>query len=156
MSKDIPELTGGNVNYYLLPLPSPKRLPPCTVECEDIIEALGMTFAEGCAFKAIWRSCAARTLHLLKKGQLEDGVYDGEKAAYYGARIAAVRIRLRDAAEVASKQTAELRYPITDGDTFTITQPTPANPIRTKQAAPSQQPAMPQAPSQDARPDWTK
>lgn len=85
------EFTGKDVNYYLVEVAEPKRLPPYTAECEDIIEALGMTFAEGCAFKAIWRSCAARTLRLVKKGQDEAGVYDAEKVQYYGGRMLAQR-----------------------------------------------------------------
>ena len=86
-----PEFTGKNVNYYLVDVKEPKRLTPYQAECEDIIEALGMTFAEGCAFKAIWRSCAARTLGLAKKGQDEHGVYDAEKVVYYGNRMVATR-----------------------------------------------------------------
>lgn len=85
------EFTGGNVNYYLVDIHEPKRLAPYTAECEDIIEALGMTFAEGCAFKAIWRSCAVRTLGRGKKGQDEEGIYDAEKVQYYGGRMLAQR-----------------------------------------------------------------
>lgn len=85
------EKTGGNVNYYLVDIVDPKRLEPYQAECEDIIEALGMTFAEGCLFKAIWRSCAARTLGLHKEGQDKAGIYDAEKAVYYAARVLAVR-----------------------------------------------------------------
>lgn len=84
-----PEKSGGNVNYYVVNVCSPKRLAPYSAECEDIIEALGMTFAEGCAFKAIWRSCAARTLGKLKEGG--DAVYDAEKVVYYGSRMLAQR-----------------------------------------------------------------
>lgn len=79
------EKTGGNVNYYVVDILEPKRLKPYVAECEDIIEALKMNFAEGCAFKAIWRSCAARTLGKLKAGG--DAVYDAEKVVYYGQRM---------------------------------------------------------------------
>ena len=85
------EPSGGNVSYYVCEVPNPKRLAAYTAECEDIIEALGMTFAEGCAFKAIWRSCAARTLGKLKPGQDKSGVYDAEKVVYYGNRMVATR-----------------------------------------------------------------
>ena len=85
------EKSGGNVNYYLVEVKEPKRLEPYTAECEDIIEALGMTFSEGCAFKALWRSCAARTLGLHKEGQDAEGVYDADKVVYYGQRMVAVR-----------------------------------------------------------------
>jgi hypothetical protein len=86
-----PERSGGNVNYYLVEIPAPKRLAAYTAEAEDIIEALGMTFAEGCAFKAIWRSCAARALGKFKVGMDEHGIYDAEKVEYYGGRMVAVR-----------------------------------------------------------------
>ncbi len=85
--------TGKDVNYYLVDIPDPKRLSPYTAECEDIIEALGMTFAEGNAFKAIWRSCAARTLGLLKPGHDSEGIYDAEKVVYYGGRMIVQRKR---------------------------------------------------------------
>lgn len=88
-----PEFTGGNVNYYVVPVPDPKRLDAYTAECEDIIQALGMTFAEGCAFKAIWRSAAARTLGLKKTGQDAHGVYDAEKVIYYGNEMLRERKR---------------------------------------------------------------
>jgi len=93
------EYTGKDVNYYVVNVAAPKRLKPYTAECEDIIEALGMTFAEGCAFKAIWRSCAARTLGLQKKGQDAHGVYDAEKVIYYGGRMAAQRKRAAESVE---------------------------------------------------------
>lgn len=96
VSLESKELTGKDVNYYLVDVKGPKRLTPYTAECEDIIEALGMTFSEGCAFKAIWRSCAARTLGKRKEGQTEDGVYDAEKIQYYAGRILAVRKRLTE------------------------------------------------------------
>lgn len=87
------ELSGGDVNYYLLDITDPKRLAPCKVEAEDIIEALGMTFAEGNVFKALWRSCAKRVRGHGKRGTDDDGVYDGDKIAYYGARIKVQRRR---------------------------------------------------------------
>ena len=98
--------TGKDVNYYLVDIKDPKRLTPYTAECEDIIEALGMTFAEGCAFKAIWRSCAARTLGLLKPGHDPEGIYDAEKSVYYGGRMVVQRKRdaerLQQQADAAS------------------------------------------------------
>lgn len=87
------EYTGKDVSYYLVEIAAPKRLDPYTAECEDIIEALGMSFAEGCAFKAIWRKCAARTLGVTKAGY-KGGLYDAEKTQYYGARMVAAEERL--------------------------------------------------------------
>lgn len=93
------EFTGKDVNYYLVEVTDPKRLTPYTAECEDIIEALGMTFAEGCEFKALWRSCAARTLGKIKKGQDATGVYDAEKQVYYANRTLAKRLKEKAASQ---------------------------------------------------------
>lgn len=88
------ELSGNDVNYYIVGIPNPKRLPPCKVECEDLIEALGMTFAEGTILKALFRSCNLRQHGLGKQGQENDGgVYDGDKIAYYGKRVKVQRRR---------------------------------------------------------------
>lgn len=79
-------LTGGKVNYYLAFVKFPQRETQgsYTAECEDIIEALGMTFDEGCLFKAIWRTAAARQGNG-KPGQ--KAVYDAEKMVHYAGRI---------------------------------------------------------------------
>ena len=83
--KKAPEHSGLDVDYYTVEVKNPKSLLPYSAECEDIMEALGMNFAEGSAFKSIWRSCAARTLGKLKKGG--DSVRDAEKVVYYGKRM---------------------------------------------------------------------
>ena len=83
------EYTGGSVSYYRVPVSVPlSGGAPYVAECNDIIEALGMTYAEGNAFKAIWRLCAARTLGVKKRGYT-DGLYDAEKVAFFGARMVA-------------------------------------------------------------------
>ena len=83
------EYTGGSVSYYKAHVAAPlSGGAPYVAECNDIIEALGMTYAEGNAFKAIWRLCAARTLGVKKRGYT-DGVYDAEKVAFFGARMVA-------------------------------------------------------------------
>ena len=83
------EYTGGSVSYYKAPVAAPlSGCAPYVAECNDIIEALGMTYAEGNAFKAIWRLCAARTLGAKKRGYT-DGVYDAEKVEFFGARMVA-------------------------------------------------------------------
>lgn len=87
------EYTGGSVEYYRVRISSPvSGADAYTAECNDIIEALGMNYAEGNAFKAIWRSCAARTLGLSKRGYT-DGLYDAEKVAFFGGRMVAIRAR---------------------------------------------------------------
>lgn len=86
-----PTYTGGSSDYYQVPVKSTttKGRPPYIAECNDIIEALGMNFAEGNAFKAIWRRAAQRTLGLRKAGAKDDGLYDAEKVEFFGARLVA-------------------------------------------------------------------
>jgi hypothetical protein len=82
------EKSGGPTSYYLVDVVNPNQgADTYTAECGDIIEALGMTFNEGCAFKAIWRTAAARTLGKHKDGG--DAVYDAQKVAFYGKRMLA-------------------------------------------------------------------
>lgn len=81
--------TGGSADYYSVKIVStttPYALP-YTAECNDIIEALGMNFAEGNAFKALWRRAAQRTLGLRKAGAKDDGLYDAEKVEFFGKRL---------------------------------------------------------------------
>lgn len=82
-----PEYTGGSVNYYKVEIKNPtsEGVTPYTAECNDIIEAMGMNYAEGNAFKAIWRKCAARN-GKAKKGYT-DGLYDAEKVVFFGQRM---------------------------------------------------------------------
>ncbi|BCP56221.1 hypothetical protein K32_48380 [Kaistia sp. 32K] len=83
------EHTGGSVDYYQVDITStttPGR-QPYTAECNDIIEALGMNFAEGNAFKAIWRRAASRSLGKHKTGN--DALYDAEKVEFFGHRLVA-------------------------------------------------------------------
>lgn len=83
--------TGGSADYYQVSITkttTPGR-PEYIAECNDIIEALGMNFAEGNAFKALWRRAAQRTLGLRKAGAKDDGLYDAEKVEFFGARLVA-------------------------------------------------------------------
>ena len=83
------EYTGGSVSYYTVTVAAPTSGgQPYKAECNDIIEALGMNYAEGNAFKAIWRRCAARTLGISKAGY-KDGKYDAEKVVFFGQRMVA-------------------------------------------------------------------
>lgn len=93
------KLTGGRVNYYLVHVAHPQRedQPAYQAECEDIIQALGMTFDEGCLFKALWRSAAARQGN--GKPGLSD-IYDAEKMVHYAGRI----LRHRKLNEVSDVQ----------------------------------------------------
>lgn len=82
------KLSGGLNNYYVVLIKNPQRKEqePYQAECEDIIQALGMTFDEGCAFKALWRNAAAR-MGNGKPGNT--AVYDCEKLVHYANRILA-------------------------------------------------------------------
>lgn len=82
------KLSGGLNNWYVVPVKNPQRKEqePYQAECEDIIQALGMTFDEGCAFKALWRNAAAR-MGNGKPGNTP--VYDAEKLVHYAKRILA-------------------------------------------------------------------
>lgn len=84
------EYTGGSVSYYSVEVKNPTTSgrPPYIAECNDIIEALGMNYAEGNAFKAIWRRCAARTGQ--SKDGYKDGLYDAEKVVFFGERMVAM------------------------------------------------------------------
>lgn len=79
------EHTGGSSSYYMADIKHPTTQDePYMAECNDIIEALDMTFAEGNAFKAIWRTAAAR-LGKTKKGN--NALYDAEKVCFFGERM---------------------------------------------------------------------
>ena len=83
-----PEYTGGSVSYYSVPITNPTTpgRQPYIAECNDIIEALNMSYAEGNALKAIWRVCAATNLGLMKAGY-KDKLYDSEKVVFFGGRM---------------------------------------------------------------------
>ena len=81
-------LTGGSSLYYSVEVynPTTEGVEPYIAECNDLIEALDMNYAEGNAFKAIWRLCAGR-LGFGKEGQTS--LYDAQKLLFFGERIVA-------------------------------------------------------------------
>lgn len=87
---DNKEYNGGSVSYYKVKIdkPTTESNLPYLAECNDIIEALDMNYAEGNAFKALWRKAAARTLCVSKKGYT-DGLYDSQKVVFFGERLVA-------------------------------------------------------------------
>lgn len=88
--------TGGSVDYYKCRVADPiSKGEPYTAESIDIIEALGMTFAEGEAFKAIWRTCTGRMGGAVKADN--KAIYNAEKVEFFGARM--VRAAKRSEAE---------------------------------------------------------
>lgn len=63
-------------------IPDPiSNAKPYAAECGDIIEALGMDFNEGSAFRAIWDKCASRTYAPDTQAML------AEKALYFVERM---------------------------------------------------------------------
>ena len=58
--------------YYRLTMPS-----GAVIECNDVIDALGLTFNQGEAFKALWR---------MGRKPGTPALYDAEKVAYFGGR----------------------------------------------------------------------
>lgn len=83
------EYSGSQVSYYTVVVPVPSSLPVSyRAECLDIIETLNMNFAEGEAFKAIWRRAAARLPGARKRGH-EAELYDAQKVQFYGCRMVA-------------------------------------------------------------------
>lgn len=127
------ELSGGDVNYYLLDIKEPKRLAPYMAECEDIIEALEMTFAEGNVLKALWRSCNMRVHGHGKRGQDMNGIYDGDKIAYYGERIKVQRQR-KVKSRMDELMTGQLPASVSKPATVTV----PVGVLKTFEAAPGQ------------------
>ena len=83
---DTEEHTGGSSSYYTVKVESPttKWKLPYEAECNDIIEALNMTFAEANTFKATWRTAAARQG---KKKKGNNAVYDAEKCVFFSGRM---------------------------------------------------------------------
>ena len=78
--------SGGSVSYYKVSIDKPTTLPaPYEAECNDIIEAVGMNFAEGNIFKALWRRAAAR--RGVRKGGYDQGKYDAEKILFFAQRL---------------------------------------------------------------------
>ena len=77
-------LTGGSSDYYKIPIDNPTSgCKPYVAECNDIIEAFGMSFGLGNVFKAVWRLAA------LIQGRGKPGAtrtYDAEKIVFFGQR----------------------------------------------------------------------
>jgi hypothetical protein len=79
------EYTGSSVDYYKVKVDNPTtQETPYSAEANDIIEALGLTFAEGNLLKAVWRIAADRK-GLKKKGN--NSVYDAEKLVFFANRV---------------------------------------------------------------------
>ena len=81
------ENSGGSCDYYKVLIQRPTTVEKQYIaECNDVIEALDMTYAEANMFKEIWRSAAARTLGKLKAGHNEKR--GAEKIVFFANRNA--------------------------------------------------------------------
>lgn len=79
------ENSGGSCDYYKAPINTPTTAEePYIAECNDIIEALDMTYSEANMFKEIWRTAAARTLGKLKEGH--NSIRGAEKIEFFSVR----------------------------------------------------------------------
>lgn len=79
------EISGGLVNYYLVDVEHPQRnVPSYQAECEDLIDALELTFDEANIFKEIWRTARQRQ-GTGKKGNTP--IRAAEKMVHYAGRI---------------------------------------------------------------------
>ncbi len=84
-TKNKEEHTGGSSSYYMAHVSNPTTLhEPYDIECNDVIEALELTFAEANIVKAIWRTAAARSG---KKKKGNNAVYDAEKCIFFSDRM---------------------------------------------------------------------
>lgn len=80
------ENSGGSCDYYrvLIEYPTTEDQEKYIAECNDVIEALDMTYAEANMFKEIWRTAAARTLGKLKEGH--DVIRGADKVEFFAVR----------------------------------------------------------------------
>lgn len=83
---DTTKLTGGSSDYYEVEVKKPTKKYRCsyTAECNDIIEALNLNFAEGNIMKALWRRAKAR----MGGGKVgTTSLYDAEKCQFFSERL---------------------------------------------------------------------
>lgn len=79
------EHTGLSVSYYSVLITNPTAgCDSYNAECNDVIEALNMNYAEANVFKAVWRIAASRQG---KKKKGNNTVYDAEKAVFFSERM---------------------------------------------------------------------
>ena len=91
-AKSKAEDSGGSCDYYKVHVGTPTTAwSPYVAECNDIIEALDMTYAEANMFKEIWRTASARTLgkqkanHTSKRGAEKIVFFANRHAIKHGA-----------------------------------------------------------------------
>ncbi len=80
-----PEDSGGSVDYYKAVIHNPTTATePYVAECNDIIEALNLTYAEANIVKEIWRSAAEREFGKAKAGNSKKRA--AEKVVFFAER----------------------------------------------------------------------
>lgn len=82
---EVKQNNGSNGSYYEVDCVSHKDGREYLAECQDIIDALQMTFNEGNTFKSLWRLAAARLGKVKGEGGKE--LYDAQKVEFYGKRV---------------------------------------------------------------------
>ena len=79
----VEQTSGADNDYWVAHIIDPKRLEPCSVECDDLIELFQMSYQEGEAFKAHWRNGQLR----IGNGKPGDThLRNAEKFTYYSGR----------------------------------------------------------------------
>lgn len=80
--------SGGSVDYYTIDVSKPTSalIAPYKAECNDIIRALRLEFAEANIIKAIWRIAAGVVKGTKKDGN--DAKYDAEKILFFAIDVA--------------------------------------------------------------------
>lgn len=87
------ENSASHCEYYHAPVTHPSnpgQSQPYVANCEDIIQALGLTFDEGCEFKSIWRRARGRQGFLKAEST---ALRDAQKAVHYAGRVLALEMR---------------------------------------------------------------
>lgn len=88
------ENSGGHCEYYHCEVThpqNPNQKVGYIANCEDIIQALGLTFDEGCEFKSIWRRGRGRQGFVKAEST---ALRDAIKAVHYAKRVLALEERL--------------------------------------------------------------
>lgn len=81
------ELSGGSCNYYTVSIDKPTTLQnQYTVECNDLIESLGLTWQEANIYKEIFRTANERTHSNGKQGNTPKRA--AEKVLFFAVRHA--------------------------------------------------------------------
>lgn len=95
------ENSASHCEYYHCPVDHPSnpgQEAPYVANCEDIIQALGLTFDEGCEFKSLWRRGRGRQGFVKAEST---ALRDAAKAVHYSKRV--YDFESRKAADILSE-----------------------------------------------------